>query len=225
MYSEIFTRFGVPHEITTDQGPQFTSNLIAALIKEYEIHHQKSLPYHPQVNGQLEVTNWKLENILTKIVSLHKRDWVTWLPEVVWAYHTTWKTTTGLTPYEIVYGKKVVLPIEFEIKTLRTTLQLGLSLSNAQRECITQLHSLDELCQDALLHTKLIQKQQALWHDKHIHQRSFQQGDWLPLYNSRFQDFKGKFHTHWLGPYGIAHVFDNGAIHLCIVDSECRTLL
>ena len=55
----------------------------------------------------------------------------------MWAYRATWKTTTGLTPYQLVYGKKVVLPIEFKIKTLKTTLQLGLSLFDAQKECIT----------------------------------------------------------------------------------------
>ena len=77
----------------------------------------------------------------------------------MWAYHTTWKTTTGWTPYELIYGKKVVLSIEFEIKTLRTALNLRLSLSDAQKECITQLHSLDELCQEVLLHTKLVQNQ------------------------------------------------------------------
>ena len=44
LYSKIFTHFGVPHEITTNQGPQFTSDLIAKLIKEYEIHHKKSSP-------------------------------------------------------------------------------------------------------------------------------------------------------------------------------------
>jgi hypothetical protein len=225
LYSEIFTRFGVPREITTDQGPQFTSDLIAALVKEYEIRHRKSSPYHPQANGQVEVTNRELENILTKTVALHKRDWATRLPEAVWAYRTTWKTTTGLTPYELVYGKKVVLPIEFEIKTLRTALQLGLSLSDAQKERLAQLHSLDELRQEALLHTELVQNQRALWHDKHIRQRSFQPGDWALLYDSRFQDFKGKFHTRWLGPYEVEHVYDNGAVQLRTVDSERRKLL
>ncbi|XP_057853197.2 uncharacterized protein LOC131063406 [Cryptomeria japonica] len=145
LYLEIFTRFGVPREITTDQGPQFTSELIAALVKEYEIRHWKPTPYHPQANGQVEVTNRELENILTKMVALHKHDWAMQLLEAIWAYHTTWKTTTGLTPYKLVYGKKAVLLIKFKIKTLQTALQLGLSLSDAQKDCIAQLHSLDEL--------------------------------------------------------------------------------
>ena len=51
LYQCIFTRFGVPREIITDQGAQFTSNLIAELIKKYMIHHETSSPYHPQVNG------------------------------------------------------------------------------------------------------------------------------------------------------------------------------
>ena len=100
-----------------------------------------------------------MENILTKTVALHKHDWATPLLEAVWANRTMWKTTTSLTPYELVYGKKVVLPIELEIKTLRTTLQLRLSLSDAQKERLTRLHSLDELRQEALLHTKLVQNQ------------------------------------------------------------------
>jgi transposase InsO family protein len=40
-----------------DQGPQFTSRLIEEIMKEHNIHHRKSTPYHPQVNGKVEVTN------------------------------------------------------------------------------------------------------------------------------------------------------------------------
>ena len=48
---ECITRFGVPKEIFTDQGAQFTSNLIAELMKKHMIHHGTSSPYHPQANG------------------------------------------------------------------------------------------------------------------------------------------------------------------------------
>ncbi|XP_059070894.1 uncharacterized protein LOC131860869 [Cryptomeria japonica] len=119
----------------------------------------------------------------------------------------------------------VVLPIEFKIKTLRTTLKLGLSLSDAQQEYIAQLNSLDELCQDALLHTEIVQKQCTLWHDKYICQCSFQPRDWALLYDSQFQDFKGKSYTRWLGPYKVDHVYDSGVIQLSTMDSECCKLL
>ena len=74
IYEDIFTRFGVPHEIVTDQGTQFTSKMMRELTEKYGIKHCKSSPYHPQDNGQVESTNKVLETILTKIVQLHYRD-------------------------------------------------------------------------------------------------------------------------------------------------------
>ena len=74
VYEEIFTHYGVPRELAIDQGDQFTSNLIIEIMKEYSIRHHKSSPYHPQENGQAEVTNREIEAILTKTVHIHKND-------------------------------------------------------------------------------------------------------------------------------------------------------
>ena len=74
LYEEIFTLYGVPRELVTDQGAQFTSNLIIEVMKEYCIRHHKSSPYHPQGNGQAQVTNRELEVILIKIVHIHKKN-------------------------------------------------------------------------------------------------------------------------------------------------------
>jgi transposase InsO family protein len=54
LFEEIFTRFGVPREIVTDQGTQFTSNLVKAFTEQYMIKHGKSSPYNPQANRQVE---------------------------------------------------------------------------------------------------------------------------------------------------------------------------
>jgi hypothetical protein len=64
---------------------------------------------------------------------MHKKDWENRLVEVAWAYNTTWKTTTWFTPYGLVYGKKTMFPIEFEIETLRS-FNLNLDLSTTQHE-------------------------------------------------------------------------------------------
>ena len=73
IFEDIFTHFGVPREIVTDQGSHFTSNLVKMLVEDYQIKHIKSTPYHPQANGQVESTNKVIEGILTKTVHLHKK--------------------------------------------------------------------------------------------------------------------------------------------------------
>lgn len=78
------------------------------------------------------------------------------LNEVVWAYNITQKTTIGLIPYELVFGKKVMLPIEFEHKTLRMLSQLELDIRECKKDRLCQLNQLDELIQEALFHTKMV---------------------------------------------------------------------
>jgi hypothetical protein len=134
IYEYTFTCFGVPHEIVTDQGTQFTSKMMRELTEKCGIKHCKSSPYHPQANGQVDSTNKYLEAILTNTVQLHHRDWADRLPEDLWAYRTTWRNTTRHTPYELVYGKQVLLPIEFQVRTFHITAELGLNLDEAQKQ-------------------------------------------------------------------------------------------
>ena len=101
-------------------------------------------PYHPQANGQVESTNKVIEAILTKTVKEDRKDWSKRLLEALWAYRTTWRNTTGFSPYELVYGKSAVFPVEFEIKTLRTALSANLDLTDAQTARLQQLNELRE---------------------------------------------------------------------------------
>jgi hypothetical protein len=76
-----------------------------------------------------------------------------------------------------VYGKRVLLPIEFQVKTFRTTMQLGMDLDEVHKQRVMQLNELDEIKKDALQRTTLIQDQRDKWHDKFIKKKSFQPGD------------------------------------------------
>eukprot|EP00253_Pinus_taeda_P025442 PITA_25442 len=126
-------------------GTQFTSKIMERLMEEYKIKHRKSTPYNPQANGQVESTNKVIEGIVTKTVHLHRRDWANRLPEALWAYRTTWRNTMGHTPYELVYGKQVLFPIEFQVKTSKMAVKLGMDLSEAQKHRLEQLNELDEI--------------------------------------------------------------------------------
>ena len=113
LFEEIFARYGTPREIVLDGGSQFTSHMIEKLMQKYGVKHRITIPYHPQANGQVESTNKVLENILTKTVASHRRDWAQKLPEALWAYRTTWRNTMGFSPFELVYGKSPLFPVEF----------------------------------------------------------------------------------------------------------------
>ena len=135
------------------------------MVEKYGIHHRITTPYHPQENGQVESNNKFIEGILTKTVANHRRNWAEKLLEVLWAYRTTWRNTTGFSPYELVYGKNPLFPIEFEINTLRTTLQVDLDLSIAQTQILNQLNELEEKWLATIQQTEIIQKKRSRWHD------------------------------------------------------------
>jgi hypothetical protein len=124
-----------------------------------------------------------------------------------------------------VYGKKVLLPIEFQIKTFRTAIQVGMKLDEAHQQRLLQLNELDETRQESLQRTTLIQEQRTKWHDKYLKKKKFQQGDWALLYDSRFKNFKGKLTTCWMGPYEIGTVYDNGSINIKTIDEQQTPLL
>lgn len=109
------------------------SKLMKSITQQYKIRHITSSPYHPHENGQVESTNKVLEAILIKTIQSNHKDWAYRLPEALLSYRTTWRNTNGHTPYELVYGKQVLLPIKFQIKTFRMETQLGMDLLEAHK--------------------------------------------------------------------------------------------
>ena len=71
----IFLRFGTPKAILSDKGMHFCNKLLKSLLYKYGAGHHTALAYHPQCNGQAEISNWEIKKILEKIVNVSRKDW------------------------------------------------------------------------------------------------------------------------------------------------------
>ena len=109
-----------------------------------------------------------LEAILTNTVQLHHKDWVNRISEALGYFKNTWRNTTVHATYELVYGKQVLLPIQFQVKTFWMAMHLGIYLYEAQKQRVMHLNELNEIHQDAIQHSMLIEDQRDCWHDQLI---------------------------------------------------------
>ncbi|RVW76824.1 hypothetical protein CK203_043069 [Vitis vinifera] len=72
------------------------------------------------------------------------RSWSEKLPFALWAYRTSFRTSTGATPYSLVYGMKAMLPVEIEMGSLRVALEQQIPEADWAQARFDQLNLLDE---------------------------------------------------------------------------------
>ena len=90
------------------------------------------------------------------------RDWSEKLPFALWAYRTSFHTSTGATPYSLIYGMEAVLPVEIEMGSLRVALEQHISEAEWVQSRLDQLSLLDERRLRAAEHIQAYQRKMAL---------------------------------------------------------------
>jgi hypothetical protein len=195
--------------LTTDQGTSFVSKEVREFAKLYKIKLLKSSPYYAQANGQAESSNKTLIKLIKKKIEENPRRWHAVLSEVLWAHHISRHGATKVTPFELVYGQEVVLPVEINLDAYRLAKQNNLSavvyhdlmMDNIDAVTDVRLKSLKEIEKDKARVAKA--------YNKKVKSKSFQVGElvWkiiLPI-GSKSNQF-GKWSPNWEGPYKVIKV-------------------
>uniref|UniRef100_A0A1X7T3K8 Integrase catalytic domain-containing protein n=1 Tax=Amphimedon queenslandica TaxID=400682 RepID=A0A1X7T3K8_AMPQE len=108
----LFARVGVPEEILTDQGSNFTSQLLTEIYQMLRVRPIRTTPYHPQTDGLVERFNGTLKSMLRKVVTKEGKDWDKLIPYLLFAYREVPQASTGFSPFELVYGRTVRGPLD-----------------------------------------------------------------------------------------------------------------
>ncbi|RDX93541.1 Retrovirus-related Pol polyprotein, partial [Mucuna pruriens] len=217
---DIICRYGLPPHIITDNGTNLNNKMMTELCEQFRIFHHNSTPYRPKMNGTVEAANKNLKKIIQKMVVTYK-DWHEMLPYALHGYRTSVRTSTGATPYSLVYGTEAVLPIEVEIPSLRVLDEAKLDEAEWIQQRLDQLNLIEEKRLTALCHGQLYQRRVKKAFDKKVKPRVFQKGDMvLKRVLPNIKDQRGKWAPNYEGPYVVKQAFSGGALILTNAEGQ-----
>ncbi|KAJ8023314.1 hypothetical protein HOLleu_35700 [Holothuria leucospilota] len=195
---EVFTRVGVPAEVLTDLGTQFTSRVMKEVGRLLTIKQMYTSPYHPKCNGLVERFNGTLKKMSRRMCTERPKDWDRYLPALLFAYREAPQESLGFAPFELVFGRTIRGPMsilqelsgETPTEEVKTIYEYVLDLRNRLEATCNWAHG--ELNKNATRYRK--------YYDTKARDRRYQKDDQVLILLPT--DSK-KLTMQWKGPFSV----------------------
>ena len=213
----MFSGVGVPDEMLTDCGSQFTSEIMKEVARLLSLQQLTTSAFHAQCNGLVERSHETLKQMLRRMCAERPKDWDRYLPALLFAVREVPQESLGFSPFELLYGRNVRGPMailrelwtdEVEYEEVRSTYDYVINLRKR----------LEHTCELAMKNLQKVQGKQKVYYDRRAKPRSFKVGDKVLLL---LPTDSNKLLLQWRGPFEIVEVLNrvdyrvnvNGYIH------------
>ncbi|WVZ92138.1 hypothetical protein U9M48_038225 [Paspalum notatum var. saurae] len=196
-FDNIVRLHGLPCSIVSDRDNVFTSTFWTELLRLAGVKLLLSSAFHPQTDGQSEVTNHIIVMYLRCLAGDRPRSWLQWLPWAEYCYNTSFQSTLRTTPFHVVYGRVPPTLLQYQ-PSLARAVAVDAQLRNRDE-------FLDEI-KDRLCLAQDVMKTRA---DQHRRDISFTVGDWVWLRLHHRQAVgitvgaRSKLGPRYYGPYKV----------------------
>lgn len=200
LVDEVFLRFSPPEQLHSDQGRQFESKLMIEVCKLLQINKTRTTPYHPQCDGLVERFNRTLLSMLATCTDGHPFDWEQHIRKVCMAYNASIQSSTGFSPFYLMFGRQARLPIDLVYGTGKQEVEdqsIGEYAASLKERMSTAFALVRKNVSKHHVHQKEL-------YDQKVHGKPFSAGEWVWLYSPVVtRGSSRKLNCPWKGPYTV----------------------
>lgn len=203
LIDHVWKLHGLPTTIISDRGPQFVSLVWESLCKMLKIKAKLSTAFHPESDGQSEISNQEMERYLRSYANYQQDDWADWLSMAEFASNACVSSSSGLSPFMVNKGFEPRMsfhPIDMTGSARERILKRRVESITGTMERIW------EHAKNTLQRAQEVQKKQA---DKHrIQAPEYKEGDmvWLSTKNIKTERPSKKLDHKMIGPFEVTKV-------------------
>jgi hypothetical protein len=197
--TQVILKVGIPNKILTDQRSNFLSKIFKNTCKMLKIKKLQTTAFQPESNGGLERSHSVLKEYLHHYINEDQDNWDEWVPYTVYVYNTSMHTSTGYTPFELVYGFRSSMP-----SALQETPSIQYNFDDFSAELKGRLQKTHQVARERLISRKEKSKE---YYDRNTKETTLKVGDKVLLYDETVRRGRSKkLSSQWLGPYEVISI-------------------